>query len=256
MALEKCLHLHRLRLINTTRDISLMPIKCHALASFLLLSLISCSLSWNLLANETIASKPSQPTAADELKALLVNFDSFQANFSQEVLTDTSNRFDKTEGEFVLKRPNRFRWHVQKPYEQLIIADGKSLYSIDNDLEQVTIADLEQSLVNSPVQILSKADAELDKVFEIQAVRPEDDEMRDPSRQAFILKPKDNSATFEYIFLDFNDKVLTSIELADSLGQITMVSLFNIRVNPILGNDSFNYQIIEGFDVIDTRETN
>jgi outer membrane lipoprotein carrier protein len=35
-------------------------------------------------------------------------------------------------------RPNRFRFHYRKPFEQTIVADGQTLWLHDVDLNQVT----------------------------------------------------------------------------------------------------------------------
>ena len=74
------------------------------------------------------------------LSAYLKKLDSFEANFTQQVITNTAVEFDKTEGKFSLKRPNQFRWQIDTPYEQTIVADGENIYSVDHDLAQVTIA--------------------------------------------------------------------------------------------------------------------
>ena len=211
--------------------------------------LILLSLSLNVSSHAAETDNKASLSANKKLQGYLASLESYEANFTQQVLTNNDTEFDRTEGQFVLKRPNRFRWEVKTPYQQTIIADGKVLYSIDHDLEQVTLADLEQSLTNSPIQILSKANQDLDAVFETEFGESDD------RYEFFILTPKDPSATFEQILLGFSDERLASIELFDSLGQITVVRLLNVRVNPILGNEAFEYKPIEGYDVIDTRES-
>ena len=183
------------------------------------------------------------------LSSYLKKLDSFSANFQQHSVSSSQSLIDTISGKFLMKRPNRFRWEILSPYEQLIIADGKSLWSIDTDLEQVTVADLEESMINSPMMLLSQDNNQLEKLFSI-VISAADDDME---MQRFILSPIDGSANFEKIQLGFNEGILQLIELHDSLGQITIVKMLNIRNNPIIGNDSFTFEKIPGFDFIDSR---
>ncbi len=42
-------------------------------------------------------------------------------------------------GTFEFARPGKFIWTYEKPYEQLLQADGEKLYIYDKDLNQVTV---------------------------------------------------------------------------------------------------------------------
>jgi len=52
------------------------------------------------------------------------------------------------------QRPNLLRWDSRAPSDQLIIADGESLWIYDRDLEQVTVRPLQQALEGLPTVLL------------------------------------------------------------------------------------------------------
>ena len=148
-----------------------------------------------------------------------------------------------------MKRPDRFRWQILSPYEQTIIADGTSIWSIDVDLEQVTVTDIDDSIANSPVMLMSRKNSQLEKTFTVMALTPN----TESSMELFVLKPIDSSSNFEFVQLGFKEGVLQLIELQDSLGQTTIIRMTNIRVNPVIANKEFIYQEMPDFDFIDSR---
>ena len=198
-----------------------------------------------------LAQQAEKNAAATTLHAYLLTLDSYEANFQQQVVSNSRRLMESSSGKFIMQRPNQFRWQIMTPYEQIIIADGKALWSIDKDLEQVTVADLDSNLVNSPIRLLTQENIKLDEFFNVQLQAAEDED--DIKMQRFLLRPIDNSSNFESVQLGFNDGVLQLIELHDSLGQITVVTMTNIRNNPIVDISAFVYKVIPEYDFIDSR---
>ncbi|MFT5520914.1 MAG: outer membrane lipoprotein carrier protein [Enterobacterales bacterium] len=184
----------------------------------------------------------------DKLNGYLVNIDSYEANFQQSLSGISRGNSETTSGRFLMKRPDRFRWQINFPYQQTIIADGKSIWTIDNDLEQVTVNDIDESIANSPIMLISRKNNELEKLFIIVEIEAQEE------LEKFLLKPKDSSSNFEFIQLGFKDGVLQFIELNDNLGQVTSIVMTNIRNNPIIANQEFIYEEMTDFDLIDSRE--
>lgn len=55
------------------------------------------------------------------------------------------------------QRPGKFSFHYTKPFEQVIVADGKTLWMHDKDLNQVTQRAQGQALASTPADILASA---------------------------------------------------------------------------------------------------
>jgi len=183
----------------------------------------------------------------DKLNRYLINIESYEANFQQSLTGTSRGNSETTSGRFIMKRPDRFRWQVNYPYEQTIIADGTSIWTIDNDLEQVTVNDIDESVANSPIMLLSRKNNQLETLFIVVELEAQ------KGLEKFLLKPKDSSSNFEFIQLGFKEGVLQFIELNDSLGQVTSIVMTNVRNNPIVANQEFIYQEMTDFDLIDSR---
>ena len=65
-----------------------------------------------------------------------------KADFTQSVTSPPKSgqeaRTKVSSGSFEFQRPGKFRFNYTKPFEQLIVADGKTLWLYDADLNQVT----------------------------------------------------------------------------------------------------------------------
>src|SRR5690606_39125676 len=84
--------------------------------------------------------------AIDSLERFLAETSSASGNFTQETVGNASGRAELSEGRFAFERPGRFRWEVTRPYEQLMVADGKQVWFYDRDLEQVTVRPMAEAM--------------------------------------------------------------------------------------------------------------
>ena len=77
-------------------------------------------------------------------------------------------------GTFWLRRPNQFRFNYTKPYRQMVLADGQTLWLHDLDINQVTRRNQADVLAQSPVALLSsrRAVQALQRDFELSEEPP------------------------------------------------------------------------------------
>src|SRR4029434_1975401 len=92
----------------------------------------------------------AQASAVDELRSFLAQTQSARGEFTQKVSGRSAAAAKSSSGNFVFQRPGKFRWTYDKPFEQVIVADGEKLYLYDKDLNQVTIKKLGAALPASP----------------------------------------------------------------------------------------------------------
>jgi outer membrane lipoprotein carrier protein len=95
-------------------------------------------------------------------------------------------------GTFVFARPGKFIWTYQKPYEQLLQADGETMYIYDKDLNQVTTRKLGNALGSSPAAILFGSN-DLEKNFTLAEGGTRD------GLEWLNATPKNKDTTFEQI---------------------------------------------------------
>ena len=148
-------------------------------------------------------------------------------------------------------KPGKLRWKTEGIYEQLVISDGQSLWIYDEDLEQLSIKDMDNRLSETPALLLGGDVSAIGDDFIITESSTEN-EIR------FILQPKDTSQLFDSLELDFNkldeQQSLTQMIIRDASGQITRISFTNVLNNPTLAQDTFNFTIPDGIDIIDGRQ--
>lgn len=181
--------------------------------------------------------------AAEELVRLLAPVRSFQANFVQSVIDAKGNRLQDALGEIKVKRPNLFYWKTDPPLEQVIVSDGREIWIYDPDLEQVTVKPLQEDIQNTPALLLSGEVKDLEKSYRIERIPAQGE------RKQFRLVPKGNDSLFELLVLLFQDEHLVEMRLLDSLGQSTLISFANVRLNEEIPAATFEFQIPPGVDL-------
>ena len=101
-------------------------------------------------------------TAAKRLNKLLTNTKSMSANFTQTTKGASSGTF---KGVMSVERPNNFRWETTSPSEQLIVANGSSMWIYDKDLEQATKQGVDTQVGNTPALLLSGDPSKINSNF-------------------------------------------------------------------------------------------
>jgi outer membrane lipoprotein carrier protein len=204
-----------------------------------------------LVASQAFAS------GTEQLKAFVAQVHSARGTFVQQEVrapskaqaasgalsTGGARRTGTSSGTFTFARPGKFIWQYEKPYAQLLQADGDKLYVYDKDLNQVTVRALGGALGASPAAILFGSN-DLDKSFTL----------RDAGVKAGIdwleLTPKAKDTQFQSVGIGFKDGNLEAMELHDVFGNVTLLTFSNIQKNPPLPADAFKFTVPKGADVI------
>jgi outer membrane lipoprotein carrier protein len=146
-------------------------------------------------------------------------------------------------GTFLFARPGKFIWSYEKPYQQLLQADGDKLYVYDKDLNQVTVRKLGGALGASPAAILFGSN-DLDRNFTLRDAGVKD------GIDWLELTPKSKDTQFQRVGIGFRDGNLEAMELHDVFGNVTLLTFSNIQKNPSLPADQFKFTVPKGADVI------
>jgi len=185
---------------------------------------------------------------AKSLNDYLGHVNSLSARFEQFVFNQGSQEAETSKGTISVLSPDRFRLVYNKPYKQEYVADGRLLWSYDEDLEQVTVKKQEGLLANSPAIVLGNP-ANLESVYVIkgQGVRDNID--------WFYLTPKQADSQFDHIRLGFAGKNLYIMELYDSFGARTQLKFTELQYNPKLTAADFKFTPPAGVDVVGDTES-
>lgn len=189
------------------------------------------------------ASSSAQAGALDALREFTTTARSGRANFTQVVVAPSGERKRPQTGIFEFQRPNRFRFTYAKPFEQLIVADGQRLWLFDVDLNQVTVRKQADALAATPAALLAGGD--LSRDFDLAEA---------PSRDGLdwvAATPKRRDGAIQSVRVGFRGRDLAALEIADGLGQRSVLSFTAVQTNPALPPETFRFTPPKGADVIE-----
>ncbi len=182
----------------------------------------------------------------DRLRAFVRETQTARMTFAQ-VVTDKSGRVvQKASGEFLIARPGRFRWVVEKPYRSLLVGDGERVWIYDEDLNQVVVRKSGEALGSTPAALLAGRE-DVESAFDWKELPVAD------GLDWLAATPRGAEASFKEIRLGFDAKGLAALELFDAFGQRSVVRFGEMQRNPTLPPDAFRFVPPRGADVIGDR---
>ncbi|MDC6169835.1 outer membrane lipoprotein chaperone LolA [Paucibacter sp. XJ19-41] len=192
------------------------------------------------------AAAHAQADAVQTLRDFSREVKSGKAEFTQTVTSPDGKRKKNSSGSFEFQRPNQFRFAYAKPFEQLIVGDGKKVWIYDPDLQQASSRRMDQALGATPAALL--AGANLEKDFELKA---------QPSAQGldWVLAtprgPQADSAGLQSLKIGFKGKELAAIEVVDGFGQRSLLQFSAVSSNAVVAPERFRFVLPAGADLIE-----
>ncbi len=195
-------------------------------------------------------------SSLDSLEIFLKSTKSGRADFTQVVtppakVGQTVLRTKTSTGKFSFLRPTRFRFDYVKPFPQVIVADGQTLWLYDADLEQVTARKQHQILGSTPAALVATAVdlGSLQKEFDLQAQTDAE------GLQWVQAVPKNRESTVQSVRIglrvDGSQVGLSKLEILDAMGQRSVLSFERFEANPAsLGVGEFTFFPPKGVSVI------
>lgn len=193
-------------------------------------------------------------SAVDSLRQFVASVRSAEGEFRQTVIGNTSKPPQQASGRFSFARPGKFRWEYDLPYPQLLVADGRQLWSWDRDLRQVTVRPLGNALGATPAGILfGQGDIERDFILSNGAA-----EMGDSDKLAWVeARPRQavshdgtGSSSFQFFRFGFDGQRMKRLMLRDNFGQTTVIEFTSLRLNPSFAANHFHFEPPAGVDIL------
>jgi outer membrane lipoprotein carrier protein len=186
-----------------------------------------------------------------DLEQFLREVSSARASFTQVVTSpkrsgETVARSKTSSGSFEFLRPNRFRFEYTKPFEQTIVADGQTLWLYDADLNQVTARQQQAVLGSTPAALIAAGTdlRALSEVFDLKSAPARD------GLEWLEARPRSKDGQLQSVRVGFRQGQLTVLEIADSLGQRSVLTFSQWQGNAPLKAEQFRFQPPAGADVI------
>lgn len=201
---------------------------------------------FTLVATLLVQPGAAGAAALEQFKSFVATTKSAKGEFIQQQMkaegSGQANAGTASSGSFQFARPGKFIWTYQKPYEQVLQADGEKLYIYDKDLNQVTVKKLGNALGSSPAAILFGSN-DLEKNFALKEAPSKD------GVEWLVATPKTKDTSFESIRIGLRNGTPVAMELRDAFGQVSELTFTKFEKNPPVAADQFKFVAPKGADV-------
>jgi outer membrane lipoprotein carrier protein len=193
--------------------------------------------------------------AVEQLRHFIASTRSAEGEFQQIVIGESGRQPQQSTGKFAFSRPGKFRWEYEQPYPQLLVGDGKRLWSWDRDLNQVTVRPLGNALGATPAAILF-GEGKIDRDFDLSEGAASGADEAEPklawveARPRQVANAETGGAGFQLIRFGFDGERLHRMVLHDNFGQTTTVAFSHLRLNPRLDPGMFHFEPPSGADIL------
>lgn len=184
--------------------------------------------------------------APDALRRFVEQVDTLSARFEQVQRDEDGEVLQTSSGQLWLARPGKFRWSYEKPYRQLMVCDGKTLWHYDPDLAQVTVRPAGATLQGTPAQLLTDRGA-LERHFTVEHLGAA------AGADHLQLQPKAQDSDFKSVELWLRDGVPQRMRFTDPLGGVSEVRFTDIRTNARIDPAQFRFEVPPGTEVISAQ---
>ncbi|MDR2925276.1 MAG: outer membrane lipoprotein chaperone LolA [Azoarcus sp.] len=200
------------------------------------------------------AGSATAASAVDNLRQFIASTRGAEGEFRQTVIGNAGKPPQQASGRFSFARPGKFRWEYDLPYPQLLVADGRQLWSWDRDLRQVTVRPLGNALGATPAGILfGQGDIERDFILSEADAETGDNEKlvwaEARPRQA-AGSEEASGGGFQFFRFGFDGKRMRRMMLRDNFGQTTMIEFTSLRLNPSFAPKHFHFEPPAGVDIL------
>jgi len=185
----------------------------------------------------------AQTNASQQLNALLNNFTTYQAKFTQRTYSPTGRVIQESQGRVTIQRPGKFRWETQKPSQQLLIVNGDTFWNYDVDLMQATQQKLAKNTLN-PSVLLSRSFKQWSEFFKVST------EQDQRHLTWYVLKPKQSNQSFQQVAFLFRRGRLIAMKINNNLQQLSLFLFTKIKINKHLDPNLFIFKAPAGVEVI------
>lgn len=182
-------------------------------------------------------------SAADALAASLASMKTMAGSFEQRISDAKEEQLQLSNGQFKIKRPGQFFWHVAPPYEQVVVGTSSSLKVYDPDLEQMTVHG-KDALTGTPAALISGDGSLISKHYHVTSEQGK-------NQTRFDLAQKQNeSGAFDSLQLVFKKQQLVKMIIIDKLDQRTEITLSDVIINSAIADTEFQFDPPKDTDII------
>ena len=163
------------------------------------------------------------------------------AEFIQTTFNNGQER--KIKGEIKANRRGMFKVVYQEPLNEIISSNGRQLFRLDIEIEQLDISEIDATFSESPIGIFSSTKEELEDIFSVKEC------LNDQEVVTCVLEPKTEGSFLKLASIELNNNELSSLVYFDTFEQKVILDFSFVSWDKILDN-AFILEIPEGIDVV------
>lgn len=193
-------------------------------------------------------STPTQEQAASQLKVLVKQLQTYQADFAQKVTDAEGEVLQEASGNLALMQPGKLSWRVLEPDENTLIADGKTLWQVDPFMQQVIAMQQKKAIADNPFILLTDPDTTLWQQYRISQSG------KTRVRKTYVIEALSDQSPIVSLSLTFEKQRLVKLVFNDRQEQTSTFAFSNIRQNKPIAAERFVFTLPEGFELDDQRK--
>lgn len=173
----------------------------------------------------------------------------FTADVTQEMTIASLGKTTTAHGTVAFKRPGKMRWDLSQGDQQVIIADGETLWLYQPSEKQVLKAPFDAAFrATTPISFLTG----VGKIAEDFDVSPDPEDDKGSAEMHLMLTPRHDNAGVGKLRLTVarDSGEIRGAEIHDPLGNVSRLRFDHIKRNVGLKDDQFAFQVPPGVDVI------
>jgi outer membrane lipoprotein carrier protein len=186
------------------------------------------------------------PDALTEFRSFTKDLTSLSGTFSQEVRDKNGRVSRSSSGSFTIARPGKFRFAYEKPYKQLIVSDGVTVWLHDEDLNQVTTRKIGDALGEQPLSLLLDPTA-AEKVFTLKTLPAQATQGSVSYIEAKARKPDAAVSELNVAMVAAQPK---EIIWRDALQNTNTLRFATLTKNSAVSTDTFSFTPPKGADIL------
>jgi outer membrane lipoprotein carrier protein len=198
-----------------------------------------------------LAAIQAQANGLDALQKFTREVKSGSAHFTQTVTSPDGKKKKTSIGQFEFARPGRFRFTYTKPFEQLIVGDGRKVWIYDADLNQVSARPMAQLLGASPAALLAGGDLNKDLDWVALPAQEGLEWVQAKPKKAQASAAAEESSGFQTLRVGFRGTTLAEMVLLDQFGQRSLLTFDQFKLNAPFAPTHFEFKAPPGADVVE-----
>ena len=165
------------------------------------------------------------------------------ADFKQSTIQDEKER--NIQGSILASRAGKFKVTYLEPISEIISSDGRNLFRLDYELNQLDVFSVEDYFANveSPISFFTKSSRELRKIYAVHHC----DQTNEIS--ICVITPKEDDTFLKKLFISLDINTIYSISYNDTFDQEVKISFTNLSWQN-LSDEKFTFDMPPKIDIV------